>query len=140
MSKGMIYKMDFLTKEPSLFIFGKKKYYTKIGVIISFIVFICSLGFGMYFLYDFFELNESKVAYLEETYGFNTKFESSILRINKEDFLCICGVFFVIFNIQSKAFVLLNNFHSNDITSMVRIGENLCATGSRDKTIKIWKY
>ena len=48
--------------------------------------------------------------------------------------------FFVIFNIQSKAFVLLNNFHSNDITSMVRIGENLCATGSRDKTIKIWKY
>ena len=45
MSKGMIYKMDFLTKEPSLFIFSKKKYYTKIGVIISFIVFICSLGF-----------------------------------------------------------------------------------------------
>lgn len=32
MSKGMIYKMDFLTKELSLFIFGKKKYYTKIGL------------------------------------------------------------------------------------------------------------
>ena len=64
---------------------------------------------------------------------------NSILRINKEDFLCICGVYFVIFNIQSKAFVLLN-FHSKDITSMIKIGENLCATGSRDKTIKIWKY
>ena len=128
--------MDFLTKEPSLFIFGKKKYYTKIGVIISFIVFICSLGFGMYFLYDFFERNEIKVAYLKETYGFNTKFESSILRINKEDFLCICGVFllYLIFNRRPLCCLIIF------IQMMVKIGENLCATGSRDKTIKIWKY
>lgn len=65
---------------------------------------------------------------------------TSIIKINKEEFLCNSGDCFVIFNIQTKAFVLLYHFHSNQITSLIRLTEHICISSSRDKTIKIWKY
>ena len=73
----MIYSLDILSPQPSLCVFGEDKYRTKIGVIISIIVFLTSIGFGVYFLYEFFTRANIGLVYMKETHDYINHFNLS---------------------------------------------------------------
>ena len=83
-NKSILYHADYLTNSPSLFIFGNTKLNTKSGVLFSFISFIISLGFALYFLYDFFFKKAINILYTKETYGFKDSFniDDSLFMVN----------------------------------------------------------
>ena len=73
----MIYSLDILSPQPSLCVFGEDKYRTKIGVIISIMVFLTSICFGVYFLYEFFIRSNIGLVYMKETHDYINHFNLS---------------------------------------------------------------
>ena len=69
------YKIDFLTSQPSLFIFGHSKNQTKIGVFFSILVFMISLALGIYFFYVFITRSHLNIVYMKETNEHVTGFD-----------------------------------------------------------------
>ena len=61
------YKIDYLTSQPSLYIFGQDKLQTKTGLFFSFLVIVLSFSFSIYFLIDFFQRKEPSILYLKES-------------------------------------------------------------------------
>ena len=55
--QSLFYNCDYLSKKPCLYFLGYNKYYTKTGIILSLISLLLSIGFTIYFLYDFFHFN-----------------------------------------------------------------------------------
>ena len=73
----MIYSLDILSPQPSLCVFGEEKYRTKIGVIISLLVFLAGVAFGIYFLYLFFIRANIGLVYMKETHDYVDHFNLS---------------------------------------------------------------
>ena len=73
------YKIDFLTSQSSLFIFGHSKNQTKIGVFFSILVFMISLALGIYFFYVFITRSHLNIVYMKETNDHVTVWENLYL-------------------------------------------------------------
>ena len=75
--KPILYKIDFLTSQPTLFVFGEDKNQTKIGAIMSLLVVLSSLGLGIYFFYRFLIHSDLGLVYMKETKEFFPQFNLS---------------------------------------------------------------
>ena len=73
----MLYSLDILSPQPSLCVFGEEKYRTKIGTFISLVVILASIGFGLYFLYEFFIRANIGLVYMKETHDYVDHFNLS---------------------------------------------------------------
>lgn len=71
------YKIDYLTNQPSLYIFGQDKLQTKTGLFFSFLVIVLSFSFSLYFLIDFFQRKEPSILYLKESTSLVREFNLS---------------------------------------------------------------
>lgn len=80
----LFYNWDYLSKKPCLYFFGYNKYYTKTGIIISLIALLLSIGFTIYFLYDFFHFFPINIIYLtnNESSG-NYNLSDTLFMINQ---------------------------------------------------------
>lgn len=65
--ESIIYKLDYLTSRPHLYIYGNTKLRTKFGTIISSIVFFLFVSFTIYLLSEFFTRKHLAVIYSKET-------------------------------------------------------------------------
>ena len=70
-------EIDFLTNQPSLYIFQKSKYSTLQGSVLSFLVLLSCLGFIIYFLIAFFQRNDFSIVNIQESTGYNNSFNLS---------------------------------------------------------------
>lgn len=70
-----IFNIDYLTPRPHLLIFGQKRLSNPVGLILSVLIFIASIGFAVYALIDYFDRDEINVLYSQkkpdENYEFN---------------------------------------------------------------------
>lgn len=70
-------EIDFLTNQPSLYIFQQSKYSTLQGSVLSFLVLLSCLGFIIYFLIAFFQRNDFSIVNIQESTGYNNSFNLS---------------------------------------------------------------
>ena len=76
-NQSLIYQFDFLTLQPTLSIFHQSRYPTIYGTILSILVILCSIGFGLYFLINFFNRKDINLVSLQETSGYYNGFNLS---------------------------------------------------------------
>ena len=58
-----IFNIDYLTPRPHLLIFGQKRLTNPVGLILSVLIFLASIGFAIYALIDYFDRDEINVLY-----------------------------------------------------------------------------
>ena len=59
----------------------------------------------------------------------------------KKFFLCGCEKGkFLIYNINTKGYILNKSSHYKDITCLLHLGNNIFISSSRENFVKIWKY
>ena len=66
-NQPLIYYCDFLTHQPSLCLFSRKRYQTIIGTIFSFMVIFTLFGFCVYFLNRFFSRIDINLVYMKDS-------------------------------------------------------------------------
>ena len=72
---------------------------------------------------------------------FGISFTFTFIKLNEEIFLCGCEKGkFLIYNINTKEYILNKSSHYKDITCLLHLGKNLFISSSRENFVKIWKY
>ena len=63
------------------------------------------------------------------------------IKLNEEIFLCGCEKGkFLIYNINTKEYILNKSSHYKDITCLLHLGNNIFISSSRENFVKLWKY
>ena len=70
-------QFDFLSMQPSINVINQSRYRTTIGSFFSLIVIFSSLGFGIYFLINFFKRKEINLISIHETSNYFNGFNLS---------------------------------------------------------------
>ena len=73
----LFFEADFLSKQPALCIFNKRKYHTLFGMIFSFLVCGTLIGFAAYFLDRFFRRSDLNLIYTQDASGIDNSINMS---------------------------------------------------------------
>ena len=76
-NNSLFSEIDFLTNQPSLYIFQQSKYSTLQGSVLSFLVLLSCLGFIIYFLIAFFQRYYFSIVNIQESTGYKHSFNLS---------------------------------------------------------------
>ena len=61
--RNILYAIDLISTKPELFIFKDNKYKSLLSSILSFLILLCSIAFGLYSLIEYLKYNSPNVVY-----------------------------------------------------------------------------